>query len=110
MAASPRSRVIRTSNKSKASLYLTDTSATLAGDENHFVTADDTGIYLKGPISIVTDGAGVRTGGLFVGINEFLNMIPSTIVSPIPQKVPFPPVFAVQNLVQDLSFFLSLLV
>jgi hypothetical protein len=110
MAANPRSRVIRTSNKSKASLFLTDSSAALVGDSRHFVVADERGVTIKGPISLVTDASGIRTGGLFVGLNDFLYMIPSTIVTPIPAKVPYPPITVAVNMTQDLAFFKAMLV
>lgn len=104
-----RARVFRTSPKAKASLYLQDNSASLIGDSRHFITCDERGVTIKGPVSFISDSMGRRTAGLFVGINDFLEMIPQTIITPIPSKIPFPPIFAVTNLTQDLAFFLSLL-
>lgn len=105
-----RSRVFRTSPTSKASLYLQDNAASLIGDSRHFITCDERGVTIKGPVSFVSDSLGRRTAGLFVGINDFLEMIPQTIITPIPSKIPFPPVFALQGLTRDLAFFMSLLV
>lgn len=105
-----RARVIRTSPTSKASLYLQDNAASLIGDSRHFLTCDNRGVTIKGPISFVSDSMGRRTAGLFVGINDFLEMIPQTLVTPIPSKIPFPPLFAVVNIAKDLAYFMALLV
>lgn len=108
--AAPRTRVIRTSQGSKASVLVTDDSVSIIGDSRHFVTCDERGTTIKGPISMVSDAMGRRVGGLFVGVNDFTNIIPSTVVTPIPQLMPFPPVFMLNNIARDIAFFLSLLV
>lgn len=103
-------RVFRANKASKSALYLGDTEAILMGDSRHFVVADERGITLKGPISIVADAMGCRTGALFVGLNDFLNMIPSCIVAPIPKQIPFPPVFGIAGIVACVATCKSLLV
>lgn len=108
--ASPRTRVIRTSQGSKASVFLTDDAVSIIGDSRHFVTCDERGTTIKGPTSIVADAMGRREGALFVGINDLTSIIPSTIVTPLPAKMPFPPVFMLTNIAKDVAFFLSLLV
>jgi hypothetical protein len=108
--ASGRNKVFRTHPSSKASLLLKDNSVAMIGDSRHFIVCDDRGVTIKGPVSFVSDTMGRRTAGLFVGINDFFEMIPQTLVTPIPSKIPFPPVFAVQSLTLDLAFFMALLV
>jgi len=108
--ANETSRVIRTSDKAKAAVFIEEDAVTIVGDSRHFVVADDRGVTIKGPVSFVSDSMGRRTAGLFVGINDFLEMIPQTILTPIPSKIPFPPVFAVVSIVKDLAFFTALLV
>lgn len=106
----PKARIFRTSNKSKASIYLENNAVSIIGDSRHFIVCDDRGVTIKGPVSFISDSMGRRTAGLFTGINDFLETIPQTIITPIPSKIPFPPVFAVQNIVKDLAFFAALLV
>jgi hypothetical protein len=106
----PRARVIRTSESSKSSLYIEDNSISMIGNSKNFIVCDERGITLKGAISIIADSFNIRTGGLFVGLNDFVEMIPSTIVTPIPKKVPFPPIFAVKEIVKDVAFFTAQLV
>lgn len=107
--ANPRARVIRTSQSSKASVLVKDDSVSIIGDSRHFITCDERGVTIKGPVSFVTDAMGRRNGGLFVGVNDFLEMIPQTIVTPYPSKIPFPPVFMLTNIAKDVAFFMSLL-
>jgi len=103
-------RVFRTSKLATASLYLEENSASLIGDERHFVTADDRGVTIKGPVSIVSTSESIRKGGLFVGLNDFVEMIPSTIVSPLPRNIPIPPVYMLAGIVVTVAFFTAMLV
>jgi len=108
--ANKRTRVVRTANDSKAALLVEDNAVSVIGDKDHFIVCDERGITLKGPISIVADAMGRRSGGLFVEMSDLLSMIPSTIVTPFPQKIPFPPALGVVNMAKDVSFFMALLV
>lgn len=103
-------RVFRASKTGKASIELSENSAALIGDKRHFVICDDKGVTIKGPVSFVSDSLGRRTGGLFVGINDFFEMIPQTIITPVPSKIPFPPLALIPSIGKDIAFFLSLLV
>ena len=103
-------RIFKTSKTSKAGLMLEDGAASLVGDKRRFITVDDRGITLRGPISIVATTESVRHGGMFVGINDFLEMIPSTIISPVPRNISVPPVYMLVNIVKDLSYFMALLI
>lgn len=110
MASNPRARVIRTSDTAKSSVYLEDNAVSIIGDSRHFIVVDERGITIKGPVSFISDSLGRRTAGLFTGINDFLEMIPQTIITPIPSKIPVPPAFAIVDIARDLAFFMSLLV
>ncbi len=104
------SKVWKATTKSKASFMITETAATMLGTEKNLVRADENGVTISGPISMVTDAGNIRRGGLFVGLNDFTDMIPSTIVTPIPKQIPFPPLSSIMRLTQDLAFFQSLLI
>lgn len=108
--ATGKTRVFRTSSTSKASILLDENSVSLIGNKNNIVIADDRGITIKGPVSFVSDSTERRTGGLFVGLGSFTDMIPSTMVTPLPRVIPAPPAFAVVNIAKDVAFFLSLMV
>lgn len=106
----PRKRIFRASKDSDAALILTDQAAILAGNSNNFIAVDDFGITIKGNISLVTDGTGIRRGGLFLQMPDLLRMIPSTIATPIPPQIPIPPLFGIRNIVRDTAFFSALLI
>lgn len=110
MADNPRTKVFRASNQSNAAVEIAETHAALIGNKSNFFLANENGLFLKGPISIIADAMGVRTGGLFVGINDFLHLIPSTIITPIPTKIPVPPIQGLTRIASDVAFFISLLV
>ena len=103
-------KVFKVSKDAAAGLRLEENSATLIGDSRHYVIADEQGITLKGPISLVADSMSIRKGGLWVGLNDFVEMIPSTIMTPIPSRIVFPPIFALVGLGVTVGFFTSLLV
>lgn len=103
-------KVFRVSKSAAASIWLQENSVALVGDDRHYVMADDQGITIKGPISLVADSMSIRKGGLWVGLNDFVEMIPSTIMTPIPSRIPFPPVFALVGLGTTVAFFTSMLV
>lgn len=110
MATSDTTRVWKASRQSVASIELSENSSAIFGDRNHFVLTNKKGTFVKGPISFIAAGNEIRTGGLFVYNNDFVRMIPSTLITPFPQVLPVPPMFEIPNIQKDLAFFLSLLV
>lgn len=110
MAASETTRVWKASRKSVSGIELTEDSAAIFGDKSNFILTNPKGIFMKGPISFIAGGEEIRTGGLFVYGNDFLRMIPSTIITPFPSILPIPPAFEVPNIEKDVAFFVSLMV
>jgi len=105
----PRRRIIRASKNADAALILTEKTAILAGNENSFVAVNKNGVSLKGNVSLVTDGTGIRRGGLFIQMPDMIRMLPSTLITPFPPQVPVPPFLGVRNLAIDVAFFSALL-
>jgi hypothetical protein len=103
-------RVYKSSQSAKAGIELTEETVAVAGDSRHFIVVDGRGTTIKGPISLITDAMGTRRGGLFVGLNDFMHMIPSTLVTPIPAQVPIPPIQGLVGIAKDVAFFLAMLV
>lgn len=103
-------RVWRASKDATAGIMLGENFAVLAGTKSNFVVASDTGIGISGKsISMITTSENIRHAGLFILTNDFLRMIPQTLVTPMPSQVPYPPIGLVSNIVKDLPFFLALL-
>lgn len=108
--ATPTTKVIRTHENAKAAVKVTGDSVIVAGNEKHVVVVNKQGITLRGPISLGADSSNIRHGGLFIGMNDFLKLIPSTQWTPIPQALVFPPVFGLVGIARDIAFFASLLI
>ena len=101
----PHTRIIRSSPRSSAGLQVGDDKAALIGDRRHFVIVDGQGITLRGPIRVVAMSNDVRKAGLWVGLGEFVEMIPSTIVTPHPAVIPMPPVFLATAAADAAAYF-----
>lgn len=108
--AAPTSRVWKATRTAPAGMVITETSALMIGNENNLIAVDETGVTISGPISLVAEAHNIRRGGLFIGLNDFTDMIPSTIVTPLPKQIPFPPIQGVIGIAKDVAFFTALLV
>lgn len=84
-------RVFRVSKDSAAALVLDENQIVMAATQKNFVGINPNGIAIKGPVSFIADTLSRRHAGLFVGIFDLLEMIPQTIMTPFPSRVPMPP-------------------
>jgi len=103
-------KVIRTDEETDTAIKISGGSVVIAGNKKNVIVADDRGITLRGPISLGADSSNIRRGGLFVGMNDFIQLIPSTQWTPIPQQIVMPPVAGLVGIARDVAFFASLLV
>lgn len=108
--ASPTTRVWKASRTATAGIILNEDSTLIIGSEDNLLAVDDSGITIAGPISLVAEAHNIRRGGLFVGLNDFTDMIPSTIVTPLPKQIPLPPIQGLVGIGKDVAFFTALLV
>ncbi len=102
-------KIWKASKKSSAGMMITENSALIVANPYNLIAVNEYGVTLVGNISIVADAHNIRRGGLFVGINDFTDMIPSTILTPLPKQIPFPPINGLTNIAKDVAFFKSLL-
>jgi len=100
------------SRTAEGGFMVTPDSVVMAGSPKNFVAADASGVYIGGggSISFNTTSENIRTGGLFVQLNDFLRMIPSTIMTPIPPIIPFAPLALPVMVAASLPWFLGLTV
>jgi len=108
--AADTTRVFKSSKTAKAGLLLEEDAATLIGDQRHFLNADSRGVTIRGPMSLVCTSESIRRAGLFIGMNDYIEQLPSTIVSPLPKNIPYPPAHMMVDIVKDLAFFMAFLV
>ena len=103
-------RIWRVSKDSTAGVEIGPTHALMAANRNNFFVATEIGLGLAGnSVSFMLPSEKIRHGGFFIRQNDFLQMIPSTIVTPNPNQIPFPPFGLVSSIIKDMPAFLGLL-
>jgi len=104
-------KIWKATRNSNAGFMVTERSAFMIGTRNNFIVAADTGVSIAGKsISFNTTSENIRAGGLFVQMNDFVRMVPQTLVTPMPTQIPFPPFGMVTSVMKDLPFFLAMAV
>lgn len=103
-------RIIKSDKTSEAGVIVDQKEVSIVGDKRHFISVDERGVSIRGPISIISTGESTRRAGLFIGLNDMLDMLPSTIITPLPKNIQNPPYYMMANLATDLSYFLSMLI
>lgn len=83
--------------------------ATMVGDKKNFIKTSSGGNVIYGPTSIVAGAESIRTGGVFVELPDPVQGIPSTEVTPLPGKIPLPPLHVAFDLAVDVAYFAMLL-
>lgn len=109
MAESKKVKVWRVSPDAEAHMRIEEDSVYLAGSTSSFLAVDGGGVTIRGNMSIANMGPGRRVGGFFVNQLEFADMIPKTIVTPIPAKLPFPPLGFLSTIIQGVTFGMAFL-
>lgn len=102
-------KVWRVSPTAQAHFEVRDNLAVMAGNGKNFVVVNQDGTTIRGPFSIAAMGTGQRTGGLWVRMSEWTGMFPSSVVTPIPQVLPVPPIGLVKNIAAGVVFGLAFL-
>jgi len=95
-----------------AGFMVTPSTVLMAGNKQNAVICDDKGVYLGGggSIAFVTTSENIRQGGAFIQMNDFMRMIPPTIVTIQPQQIPWPPIALPAGIARDLPVFIAMLV
>lgn len=99
-------RVWRVHKDAPAGVMVAEKSALLVGSRRNFVAAGRSGVVISGDgISLNTSSENIRKGGLFIEMNDIVKMIPTTLVTPMPAQVPFPPLAMASAITKDMPFF-----
>lgn len=110
VSLSPNTRVIRAALDAPAGILVEEKNISIVGTSQNFVKVGERGTGIRGPECHINIGPMRRMGGMWVDQIEFLQMIPKTIITPIPTIMPMPPMMAMVNLAQDVAFFAAFLV
>lgn len=85
-------RVIKASQDSLSGLVVEENKVLLAGNNENFFYADESGCYIRGPMSIRTDPDNIRIASGYTFPTAYECMLPSTAVNPTPILVVNSPV------------------
>jgi len=76
-------KIWKATPSSNPGFMVTERAVFMGGSKNNFIAADDNGVSIVGKtISLTTASENIRHAGLWVLMNDFVRMIPSTIVTP----------------------------
>ncbi len=97
---------------STAGMQVTDgsvqaTVATVDGSNGLFV--DESGVYLRGKLSLMMNPEQIRVGGLWSQPSGWLQMFPSTMAFPNPNLLISPPLKGIADMTAAVSWMLGLL-
>lgn len=102
-------KIWKVHSESEAMMTITGDSSSMIGSPNRYVKVNRNGTTVYGPMSVVAGSESIKTGGMFSSLPDLLQMIPSTTFSPIPSKIPMPPLGVAFDLAADVAFFSMLL-
>lgn len=105
----PTTKTWKSSLNAPAGVQITESTAALVGDKDHFIAANNKGTIVNGNFSVVATAESRRYAGLWVHTNDFTRMIPSTIASPQPMQIPVPPIYFLTDIANTMAHFASFL-
>ncbi len=85
-------RVIKASPDAMAALEIKEASSRIAGNNENFFYADESGCYISGHISIRTDPEQIRIATGYTFLPAYQAQLPSTVVNPTPTLIANSPV------------------
>lgn len=110
MPSNKNVKIWRATKHAPAGVMVDQNVAALIGSQKNFVVAHNVGVTIAGKsTTILTPSENVRRGGFFVEMNDFVKLVPSTLVTPMPQQVPFPPLGIISSVMRDMPFFLAMI-
>jgi len=104
-------KIWRATKNAEAGFQCTPNSVALVGNKKNAVAADENGVYISmgGSVSFGTTSENIRMGGLFVQMNDWIRMIPQTMMTPFPNCIPFPPVALFASTAKNLVVMIAAL-
>lgn len=107
--ADPVIKIWKVRQESPSQFAVAEERVFMVGDKKHFITTGPGGNVIYGPTSIVAGAESIRTGGAFVSLPDGIQSIPSSQVTPLPGKIPIPPIHVAFDLAVDVAYFAALL-
>ena len=102
-------RIWTATRDAQAGMMVKEDSAYMVADRKNFIATTREGTIISAN-SVVFNlpSDAIREGGLFVRMNDMVRMIPTTLVTPMSQHIPFPPFGFAFAIAKDLEFFYAM--
>jgi hypothetical protein len=100
---------LKASPDAEGGINVSKTSVRFNGNAENFVMANEQGVTIGGPISMVAGTSQIRVGGLWVFNNPAALSIPSCLATPTPVLIIDPPVGQLASLVKQAGAMIALL-
>lgn len=106
--AKPRVKVWRASRNSDAGIVMRDQAVQIVGSSKSAIEVNKSAIGLVSKsVSFGMSSGNIRTGGMFQMGDDFTSMIPSTMMTVIPSRTPFPPLGFLMGIIPVLPIFIA---
>lgn len=107
---SSKVKVWRASKNATAAIRVTEESVSIVGGGKSAIEVNKTGIGMVAKsVSFGMFSDNIRTAGMFTMMNDFAAMIPSTMVTPIAQRLPYPPLGFITGVLPIVPLFMFVL-
>lgn len=108
MGGTSNFKVWTATQDSESGFIVMPDKAVMVGNKKNFIAAHQDGVTIvANSIVFGTISENIRTGGLFLQMNDFIRMIPSSIVTPIPPQVPAPPLAMFTGIIKHIPIVLA---
>lgn len=103
-------RIIKAAPDSLAGLDIGENAVRLSGNTENLIYVDGSGVYIVGPISILTEAENIRVATNYTFPTTYQCTLPSTTVNPQPILVEQSPIQGFTSLAEEVARLLGELV
>jgi len=101
-------RAIKVRDEGETGIFMNEGEIVIKAKKDSYIAINKDGVYLRGGLSKVAMGGDERSAGLFLKMPDFVSLLPSTIVTPIPKELPIPPLGGIGKIVAIAALFTGL--
>jgi hypothetical protein len=100
---------IKSNAEANAGIVVSNSAVRITSNEDNGFIADERGITLQGPVSIVSSTKHIRFGGLWTMSDPISLTLPSTMATPTPTLQMSPPIGPLKDLIKGAATMIALL-
>ena len=101
-------KTLKSDADATAGVVASKNAVRMNGTKENYVMADERGVTINGPMSIVSGSSQVRYSGLWTMNAELMLSLPSTMATPTPVMTINPPVKQFKSLMEEAAVMIGL--